>query len=47
MITLNLKIQKQDMEKVVKINTIEAFNVGNLVALKPSSIYQSVSAPVE
>ena len=29
-----LKIQKQDMEKVVKINTIAAFNVANLVALK-------------
>ena len=29
-----LKIRKQDMEKVVKINTIAAFNVANLVALK-------------
>ena len=29
-----LKIQKQDMEKVVKINTIAAYNVANLVALK-------------
>ena len=29
-----LKIRKQDMEKGVKINTIAAFNVANLVALK-------------
>ena len=29
-----LKVRKQDMEKVVKINTIAAFNVANLVALK-------------
>ena len=29
-----LKIRKQDMEKVVKINSIAAFNVANLVALK-------------
>ena len=29
-----LTIRKQDMEKVVKINTIAAFNVANLVALK-------------
>ena len=29
-----LKIRKQDMEKVVKINTIAAVNVANLVALK-------------
>ena len=29
-----LKIRKQDMEKVVKINTIAAFNVANLVANK-------------
>ena len=29
-----LKIRKQDMEKVVKINTIAAFNVANLVSLK-------------
>ncbi len=29
-----LKVRKQDMEKVVKINTIAAFNVANLVANK-------------
>ena len=29
-----LKVRKQDMEKVVKINTMAAFNVANLVALK-------------
>ena len=29
-----LKVRKDDMEKVVKINSIAAFNVANLVALK-------------